>query len=191
MRAACRLIALALLASLASFAARADSVVVSNFPEVQAVRGTVQIDGSLKIEQPVEVTGHLDDTRFVAFEDRIVGPQVAGAMPRQMHFLGSLDATGYGSVVISVATFVPTGWSEHGKVGVLLVPAVAIVHEAADRDGSTPLALRFDVEVSNAGGTTAAASSERLPLAFPRWHAYLTNTSGASLEVHAFLMLGG
>lgn len=157
------------LLSLALPAGAAESVEVTNFPRSVGIYGPVTVDA----------------TEFHAFEDRVV-PARTGPLPRAMVPLGIVDASGSASAILSLATWVPV--ADKGSVlGLLLVPDIPFAREAADRDGSTPFAIRLELPLGAAGALTV--SSEVLQLAFPRWRAWLYTTGDAELRAHAFVML--
>lgn len=163
----------------------AEPVTVANFPRVQEIAGTVAIRDSAR------VTGRTDATRFLAYENREVSPLVGTTSPRDFQYLGTIEADGFASVILSVAAWLPSGIGDRGEIGVLLLPDIAVARDALDRDGTAPLALKLQVPIARtSAGTTVAATSERLLLSFPRWRAYLYNTTTSTLRVNAFAMLG-
>jgi hypothetical protein len=174
------IVAFLLVPALAS-AAEGD-VTVSNFPKVQPIEGTVTVK---------EIVSHVPSTRFLALEQKIVPPlgSFQKLEPRSMTFVGLVDAEGFASAVASVAAWLPQPRKTGGRFGMLLVPDVAPVRTAIDRDGSTPFAWRVEASLES-DAETVVATSDPQRLAFPVWRAYLYNTTSTALAVNAYLMLG-
>ena len=84
----------------------------------------------------------------------------------------------------------PPQTKEQAALTLLLVPDVQAASDALARDGSTPFAIRVPLTLSNVTGSIVTVTSERIPLAFPRWTAWLSNTSGTAVRTSAYLMLG-
>ena len=153
-----------------------DDVRVINFPELQTVQGTVEIN------KPAT------NTNLVWVTEKVVAP----ANPEETANLvlsGTLDASGFRSAVLSIAGQVKSNYPGEGAIGALLVPAGPLFKRAFEEDGEALLSMRVDAAVQPGPGAYFAATHPRLDLAFPSYKVYFFNTTGQPASVTLFAYL--
>ncbi len=168
-------------------------VAVTNFPDLQRVKGEVKVAGGevavsggqvaiaggrVRVEGPVQQTD-------LGVRRATVGP-TGGRAPGELVPAGTLSADGYGWVTLSLAGDV-RGRGAGGTVGAVLVPDIDVAARAFD-EGRLLLPLELEAPVEAAGGWVAA-SGERVALAFPRYRVYLFNTSERAVDARLYAYL--
>ena len=153
-----------------------DQVWVRNFPDVQAVRGDVQI------REPIPAS------RFAPMRGLLVAPGTDGELA-SLEAAGEVDAGGFAQLTVSVSGQVTSELFRGGEVSVILVPDEPVVIDRLRRTGEAALAHRLTLGVDRAAGPYFAASRASLPVAFPRYLVYLTNGTDRTAELDVFLYL--
>ena len=149
---------------------------VRNWPELQTIFGTVEVEGPIA------------QAELAPFEQVLVTP----VRPDQINRLvkaGMLEADGYTSVVLSLAGETSGDELKGGTVGAILLPDTELVTRAFREDGLFLFALEVDAEVS-AGDEIYFASEQRLfRLGHPRYQVLLYNTTEktARVDLYAYL----
>lgn len=151
-------------------------VLVTNFPEVFDVRGEVEVS------QPIPAS------RLVSRESVLVSPV---SRQETAHWVdaGSFSLDGFSHVVVSLGGQVRADAFREGQVGVVLLPERAEVMEAFERDGVLQFPLVLEAEATLDRRGHLGVSGQRLALAFPRYRAYLYNTTDkpVAADVHLYL----
>lgn len=151
-------------------------VLVTNFPEVFQVRGEVEVP------EPIPAS------RLLSREEVLVSPVGRGETNHWVE-AGRLPVDGYSHVVVSLVGEVRADVFREGEVGVVLLPEEEGVLEAFRRDGVLQLPLVVEAPASLGRRGHFAASGERVALAFPRYRAYLYNSTDkpVAADVHLYL----
>ena len=156
--------------------AQTEEVNVVNFPEVQPIRGTVEMN------KPAP------GTRFAQIHENVVAPaDPADAI--NLILAGTLDARGFRSAVLSVAGQIKSNYPGEGTVGALLVPDTAFIRRAFEEDGETLLSLRVEARVDSENQDYFAASQPPHQLAFPSYKVYFFNTTERPATVFLYAHL--
>lgn len=148
-----------------------DSVVVTNFPE----------------SQKVEIEGTPSQAELVRFEREVLGSSTG--RPDEWRRVGVLDSSGFSWVVLSLGGEVQGPLPAPGAVTAVLVPDVGLARRALEEDGVLLFPLQTTATLAP-GHEYFSASSERLPVAFPRYGVYLYNTGARSVEASLYAYLG-
>jgi hypothetical protein len=152
------------------------SVLVTNFPKVFNVAGSVGIDGPVC------------HSKFVALRDVVV-PPVSPKDSIRMVQGGTVTSDGFTAMVLGLQGQIKGDVYRAGTVGVFLLPdEEAIVHAFEERG-----IMSFATEL-NAAGVSAAApyfssNSNRTQVAFPRYRTYFYNTSDKTVTVNLYAYL--
>ncbi len=163
----------ALLTAGVAFAQRPQKVEVVNFPEVQSVRGSV------------EVAKPVSHAVFVSAEGEIVSPTTRREAIR-LDPVTTVDVLGFTSVVLSVQGETK-GTVQQGTVGVVLVPDLGPIRRALREDEAVLFPLEVRAEV---GAESVFFSSQgKKAVGFPRYRVYLYNTAAKSVEVNLYFYL--
>ena len=159
-----------------SLAEEVQRVLVTNFPDLQRITGTVSVEGTIRhaVAQP--------------FKEIIVTP----ASPSQIQRFtqgGTLVTDGFTSVVLGLSGQFRTNISRPGTIGVILLPEEEPILRAFEEDGK--LFFPLEVKVATVAGPSPffASSQEKLTIAFPRYRIFYYNTSehGVSVNLHVYL----
>lgn len=175
-----RLLALAVALTLGPGSARAadppGDVRVTNFPEIQSIRGSVEI------LEPATTS------RLLSISEDVVSP-VPPEQTGNLVLAGTLEASGFRSVVLSLAGEVKSSYPTAGTVGALLIPDTPFIRKAFEDTGARLLPVRLDAHVAADGGSFFAVTYPRIDLAFPSYRVYFFNTTEqpASATLYAFL----
>lgn len=154
-----------------------EQVFVTNFPEVQAVAGTVTVGA------PVP------QTRFERLE-ALVSPATAAETGSYTE-AGVLQAEGFGAVTLSLAGVVQGRFAAAAPVGVLLLPDVPEIVAAFRNHGVAQLALRVEAEAAPTPSGLFHGEPADLRLAFPRYRVLLYNATPRTSEVTVYAYLKG
>ncbi len=156
------------------WAERPSEVVVSNFPQVQAVSGRVAIS------EPVPQT-RLETRKGLV-------PTVAPSDSDHWTEAGSIDCTGFTYVTLSLGGGLK-GAGQAGTVGVVLVPDVPDVQEALRSYGVLQFPLRVEATVPAIPSGLFSSESKTFRLAFPRYRVFFYNTVQKSAEPTVYALL--
>lgn len=152
------------------------SVFVTNFPRV------FNVDGAVSLKAPVPLS------QQVAFRDVVV-PPVSPKETTRLIDAGTIDASGFTNIVLSLSGQIKGEFVKPGNVGAILLPAEEQIQRAFDEKGS----LQFHFEVQAIGVSSAspyfASSQPRYQLGFPRYRVFLYNTGERTVTVTLFAFL--
>ena len=170
------LVIIAALVMTASPAVRSQEAIwIANFPEVQQVTGSVSIEGPIPA------------ARLHRFSE-IVVTSVKPTDTNQLVSAGTLDASGFTTLALSLAVEVKGTVPKDCRVGALLVPDDALVN-AAFADGFILFPSEVAVELPAEAPQFVSSDPEVLPVAFPRYHVYLFNTGSRTVKASVWAML--
>lgn len=150
-------------------------VIVRNFPETQQVDGTVEIRGPIQNATLIRRTG-------------IIVPPVEREETTRLVHAGTIDASGYPHLVLSLAGQTKGEVVGRATVGAVLLPAEETVRLAFDERGQMMFAFEAVAEI---GGSSPyfESTQPRFDLGFPRYDVYLYNNGKRSIEVDLFAYL--
>lgn len=178
------LIALLLAASLAfvfsppgtAIAQEVRSVVVTNFPKVFNVNGSVTVDGPVK------------HAKFAALRDVVVSPVNPKETVRLIQG-GIVESDGFTAMVLGLQGQIKGEVFRPGSVGVFLLPDEDAIVHAFEEKGL----MQFAAEVNAAGVSAAspyfASTANRVQIGFPRYRTYFYNTSDKTVTVNLYAYL--
>lgn len=149
------------------------SVLVTNFPKVFKVSGSVSIDGPVKQAQ------------LAALRDVVVPP----VNPKETIRLiqgGIVESDGFANMVLGLQGQIKGEVYRSGTVGVFLLPDEEPIVKIFEEKGL----MQFAAEV-NAPGVSAASpyftsTASRIQVGFPRYRTYFYNTSDKTVTVNLF-----
>lgn len=153
-------------------------VFVTNWPETQKIRGTIEIEKPVKVIQ----------TAAIAQTDVVVAPVSPKDTVRWVSG-GTLETSGYRFLTLSLSGQVNGTATRPGEVGAILVPDEAAINRAFDEKGL----VQFPIQVA-AGGVTSspayfASNQPTETVAFPKYKVYYYNTCERSVTVNLFAYL--
>lgn len=154
-----------------------EPVEVVNLPEVQTVDGTVTVQGPIS------------QTRLTSMEAEVVSP-VEPTATIDLVLVGTLETSGFKTVVLSLAGQVRAAFYRAGRVGAVLVPDVEIARIAFLEHGQLLFPLRVDASAEAGGGAYFASDQPEFPLGFDRYRVYCFNTTDRPASVTLFAYLG-
>lgn len=153
-----------------------ERVLVTNFPEIQ------RVDGSVTVPEPVP--------QSALFRRRdVVVPPIDRSTTTQLVEAGTLDAAGFTHAVLSVRGEVQGNLVREGVVGLVLVPDEEPIVRALLEEGRFELALEVETRVLRTERGYFASGQPRLALGFPRYRVYLYNSSDRSVEADVYVYL--
>lgn len=153
-----------------------DRVIVTNFPEVQRVTGSVQV------REPVP---HSELVRRL----EVIVPSVDRAATTQLVEAELVEAAGFTHVVLSLRGEVQGNLTREGTAGAVLVPDEEPVIRALLEEGRFEFPLEVQATVSRTSRSSFASDQPRYALGFPRYRLFLYNTTDRSVEADLYLYL--
>jgi len=151
-------------------------VFVTNFPDLQRIRGSVVVEGPIQ------------NAELVTLADITVSP-VKPTDTTRLISAGSLSTDGYPYLVLSLSGQVKGTVYRAGTVGAILIPEQDPILRAFDEKGR----IQFPLEVTASGvsGVSAyfASDPSRFALAFPSYRIFLYNTSDKTVTVNLYAYL--
>lgn len=151
-------------------------VMVTNFPDVQRVEGSVSI------------RDFVPHTHFVApARDTVVSP-VQRSQTTDLIEGGVLVTDGFTRLTLSLAGLVKGNVGRPGRLGALLVPDVDIAQDALLEEEIYlfPVEVTADLTLTS---TFVASDPVTVPVAFPRYRVYFYNTSDRAVGARLFSYL--
>jgi len=151
-------------------------VEVTNFPQEQTITGNVSVSGRLS---------------HSAMERRegIVVPPVPRNDTTGMLQLSPLETDGFTSLIVSLQGELKSSSFAPGTVGVILVPDEAPIMQAF----SDYQMILFPFETKGEANPTTfpyfTSNSEKLAIGFPRYRAFIYNTTGTTAELNVYVYL--
>jgi hypothetical protein len=139
------------------------------------------------IEGTVVVPTPIPHSKVVSFTDIVVAPATGGETGLWTG-AGSLDTSGFTSVVLSLHGQLRGSPTARGVVAVALVPEEENILRAF-AEGEVHLALEARADPVPSGGFYFSGSAAGLPVAFPQYRIFLYNTTDRSAAVNVFAYL--
>jgi hypothetical protein len=162
--------------SATSIAQEIQTVVVTNFPKIFNVSGTVSVDGPIK------------HSKFAALRDVTVSP----VNPKDTVRLipgGIVESDGFTGMVLGLQGQIKGEVFRSGTVGVFLLPDEESIVHAFEEKGL----MQFATEVKAAGVSGAspyfASNASQVEVGFPRYRTYFYNTSDKTVTVNLYAYL--
>jgi hypothetical protein len=151
-------------------------VVVTNFPDL------VRVEGSVAIEGPIRTTS------LATIADMVV-PPVRREDANHLVDAGSIVADGFAAVVLSLTGEIKGQPRQPGEVGAILLPDEDRVLRAFTERGQFLMPLEVKALPSTGGSPYFAAQTRRFTVAYPRYRVFLYNAGDRSVGVslHAYL----
>jgi len=160
----------------AAIAEEARNVLVTNFPKVFPINGTVVIEGPVK------------HAKYTALRDVVVSPVNPKESVRLIQG-GLVESDGFTDMVLGLQGQIKGEVFRAGTVGVFLLPDEPSIVSAFEEKGL----MQFSTEVNAAGVSSAspyfASTSTRVPIGFPRYRTYFYNTSDKTVTVNLYAYL--
>jgi hypothetical protein len=152
------------------------AVLVTNFPELQKVEGTVQVEGIVR---------HGTAKRF---REIAVSP----AKPTDTRRLtpgGILETDGYTSMILGLAGEFQTMVPRPGTVGAILLPDEEPIVRVFQEEGQ--MEFPQEIQASAASAKSGYFSSEpgKFTIGFPRYRIFFYNTTDRPVEVKLYVYL--
>ena len=151
-------------------------VIVTNFPALQRVAGTVSVEGTIR---------H-------AYQRRIIDVTVPPLNPSETTRLvpaGVLEADGFTSVILALNGQAKGRGLKPGAVGAVLIPDEESVTRVFEEEGK----WQFPLEIRTAAfaGTSPyiASDAQRFTVGFPRYRVWLYNTSDRTVSANLYAYL--
>lgn len=151
-------------------------VLVTNFPDPQRVEGRVSIEAPLPMSEAVR------------FTNVTVSPVRPDETTRLVE-AGTLEASGYSEVVLSLEGQVRGEVARAGEVGAILIPDEELVRLAFDEQGRIHFALRATAPEVNTRTPYFASDQPSYRLGFPRYRVFLYNTTDKTVRVDVYAYL--
>lgn len=151
-------------------------VLVTNFPELQQVAGTVSVEGPVRHSTLQRVKEIL----VPPVEPKETGRLIDG---------GVLTMDGFTSVVLSLNGQTKGKILRSGTVGAILIPEEETVTRAFEEDGLAQFPLEVSASISSGSSRSFASTPVRLTVAFPRYRMRLYNTSDKTVTANLFAYL--
>lgn len=159
-----------------SSAAETERVIVTNFPEVQRVRGAVAVPEPIPHS---ELVRRLD----------VIVPSVAPEATTQLVEAGTVDAVGFTHAVLGLRGEAQGSLGRDGTVGVVLIPEEEPVIQALLEEGRFEFPLEVRTAVTRAERGFFASDQPRFALGFPRYRVLLYNTADRSVSADVYVYL--
>lgn len=154
-----------------------ERVEVVNLPEVQRVDGTVTVRGPIR------------QTELASMEAEVVSP-VEPTATTDLVLVGTLETSGFRTVVLSLAGQVRAAFHRPGSVGAVLVPDVEIARTAFLEHGQLLFPLRVEAAAEAGRGDYFGSDQPEFPIGFDRYRVYFFNTTDQPASVKLFAYLG-
>jgi len=172
-------------------------VLVTNFPGIQNVEGTVEVKGTIRVAE------------LVTFEN-ITVPPVKPSDTTRLVEAGTLVTDGFPEVVLSLHGVVRGSALKHGEVGAILIPdqhvvrgsalkhgevgAILIpdqqqIQEAFDEQGFFHFALRAAAHDVSSKTPYFASDQPKYTVGFENYKVLLYNTTDKTVSVNLFAYL--
>lgn len=168
--------ALALAGAPAALSDQIQEVLVRNFPEIQEVKGSVAVNGTI---------AHSEFFR----REGIVVPPARRTESTNLTAAGTIETGGFTGVVLSLAGEVKDTVFNPGNVGAVLVPDEEPVLRALTEIGRIEFPVEVVATVDPQKTSFFASEPTPRPVAFPRYRLYLYNSSNKSVEANLYVYL--
>lgn len=153
------------------------SVFVTNFPGLHKVDGVVAI------------RGHIEQSVFYSFEDKLVTP-VNKNDPNRFIAAGELVTSGHSEVILSMNGLTKGSVLKPGTVGFILVPRdIETVNAALFESRQIQFPLEVSTEIGPKTQSWFAAAPVRLNLGFPKYRILMYNNTEAAVTLNLYANL--
>lgn len=151
-------------------------VLVTNFPDLQQVAGTVSVEGPVRHSTLQRVR----DILVPPVEPKETGRLIDG---------GVLMMDGFTSAVLSLNGQAKGKILRSGTAGAILIPEEETVTRAFEEEGMAQFSLEVSASISSGSSRSFASTPVRLTVGFPRYRVHLYNTSDKTVTVALFAYL--
>ena len=152
------------------------TVIVSNFPKVWNVTGTVAIDG------PVS------HGRFAPLRDVTVPPVNPKDTVRLIQG-GIVESNGFTAMVLGLQGQIKGEVYRPGTVGVFLLPDEEAIAKVFEEKGLMQFATELNAPGVSGASPYFASTTNLVQVAFPRYRTYFYNTSDKTVTVNLYAYL--
>jgi hypothetical protein len=152
------------------------SVLVTNFPALQKVEGTVTVEGIVR---------HGTPRRYAEIT-------VSPAKPSETRRLtpgGTLETDGYTSMVLGLSGQFKTSLPRPGDVGAILLPDEEAVLRAFYEDGKFQFTHEFKALAESGISPYFASEQVSFTIGFPRYRIFFYNTTDRTVGVNLYVYL--
>jgi len=151
-------------------------VLVTNFPDVQTIDGTVRMTEPIRSAKAI----HLGEV--------LVSP-VGRADTIHLISGGSLVTDGFGEIVLSLVGQVKGEVTRPGDVGVVLLPDEEPIVQAFEEKDVSQFTIEAAAEGVSGGSPYFKSNQPRRDVGFPRYRVLFYNTTDRSVTVHLYAYL--
>jgi len=130
---------------------------------------------------PLAYTADYSDW-LTSFED-VVTPPVERHQTGQVIDAGVIDTDGFSHLVLCIGGAMKSRPTKAGKIGVVLVPDIYPFDEVLKREGRFVFPIEATADVSPNDYELFESDQVRMPIAFPRYRAYVYNSTDAAAGV--------
>jgi hypothetical protein len=159
-----------------AIAQEARSVLVTNFPKIFNVNGTVAVEGPVR------------HARFDALRDVIVSPVNPKETVRLIQG-GTVESDGFTDMVLGLQGQIKGQVFRPGTVGVFLLPDEESIVRAFEEKGVMQFATEVNAPGVSSGSPYFASTSIRVQVGFPRYRTYFYNPSDKTVTVNLYAYL--
>lgn len=152
------------------------SVLVTNFPKVFNVAGTVTVEGPVK------------QSKYCALRDVVVPPINPKDTVRLIQG-GIVESDGFAGMVVGLQGQTKGEVYRSGTVGVILLPDEEAIVKVYEEKGQTPFAFELTAAGVSGASPYFASSANRVQVGFPRYRSYFYNTSDKTVTVNLYAYL--
>jgi hypothetical protein len=160
----------------ATIVQEAQSVLVTNFPKVFPISGTVAVEGPIK------------HARFAALREVVVSP----VNPKETVRLIQgpfVESDGFTDMVLGLQGQIKGEVFRPGTVGVYLLPDEPSIVSAYEEKGLMQFSTEVNASGVSAGSPYFASTANRVPIGFPRYRTYFYNTTDKTVTVNLYAYL--
>ncbi len=151
-------------------------VLVTNFPGLQQVAGTVSVEGPVRHASLQQIK-------------EILVPPVAPGETSRLIDGGVVTVDGFTSAILSLNGQVKGRILRSGTVGAILTPDEETVIRAFEEEGQEQFPVEVSAPLSSGASRSFASAPTRVTVAFPRYRIHLYNTSDRTVMVNLFAYL--
>jgi hypothetical protein len=130
---------------------------------------------------PLAYTADYSDW-LVSFED-VVTPPVERHQTEQVIDAGVVETDGFSHLVLCIGGAMKSRPTKEGKIGVVLVPDIYPFDEVLKREGRFVFPIEATADVTPDDFELFESEQVRMPVAFPRYRAYVYNSTDAAAGV--------
>ena len=151
-------------------------VLVTNFPDPHRVRGTVKIEGPVRLASLVE------------FEEILV-PPVRRSDTTRLVDAGVLVTSGFPNVVLSLHGAVNGDLTRSGNIAAVLIPDEESIMTAFDEEGLAHFSLKVSAVGARGGIAHFASDQPKYTIGFDAYRVFLYNETDKTVTANLFAYL--